>query len=56
MFYERLALTCAILVPTSFLAVLIGLMWLEANNTNATRSTFLDEGSSVMVMEGASAH
>lgn len=56
MFYERLALACAILIPTSFLAVLIGLMWLEANNTNMTRGAYLDEGSGVMVMEHGSTH
>jgi cytochrome c oxidase subunit IV len=56
MFYERLALACAILIPTSFLAVLIGLMWLEANNTNMTRDTYLDEGSGVMVTEHGSSH
>lgn len=38
--WERLALVCAVLVPTGCLLVLIGLMSLEGDYTNTTRDTF----------------
>ncbi len=56
MFYERLALACAILIPTSFLLVLIALMTLEAGNTNTTRDVYLDQGSGILVMEEGKTH
>lgn len=42
--WERLALVCAILVPTGCLLVLLGLMSLEANYTHGTRDTYFDTG------------
>ena len=56
MFYERLAMACAILIPTGALMVLIGLMSFEADNTNATRSTYLDGAPGIMVVEGHAKH
>ena len=55
--YERLAMSCAILIPTGCLAVLIGLMTFEADNTNAIRATYLDGATGILVMkEGAGHH
>lgn len=56
MCYERLAMACAILIPTGALLVLIGLMSFEASNTNATRGVYLDGGPGIMVMDGAIKH
>ena len=50
--YERLALACAILIPTGCLLVLIGLMSSEANHTYDTRGVYLDAGPGIMVIEG----
>ncbi|MEO1889000.1 MAG: cytochrome C oxidase subunit IV family protein [Cycloclasticus sp.] len=50
---ERLALACAIIIPTGCLLVLIGLMSLEANHTYDTRGAYLDAGPGIMVMEGS---
>jgi cytochrome c oxidase subunit IV len=49
--WERLALVCAILVPTGCLLVLIGLMSLEADYTNVTRDTFFDTENRVSIIE-----
>ncbi len=38
--WERLALVCAILIPTGALLVLIGLMSFEGDYVNSTRGTF----------------
>ena len=43
--WERLALVCAILIPTGALLVLIGLMSFEGDYTNSTRDTFFSTGS-----------
>ena len=51
LYYERLAMACAILIPTGALAVLIGLMSFEAGYTNVTRDDYLDNGPGVLVME-----
>ena len=51
--YERLAMTCAILIPTGCLLVLIGLMSSEANYTYDTRGEYLDAGPGIMVIEGS---
>jgi cytochrome c oxidase subunit IV len=56
LYYERLALACAILIPTSFLLVLICLMTYEAGNTNMTRDVFLDQGSGILMMEEGTIH
>jgi len=56
LYYERLAMTCAILIPTGFLLVLICLMSYEAGNTNMTRGAYLDEGSGILVMEEGTTH
>ena len=48
LYYERLAMACAILIPTGFLLVLIGLMTFEAGNTNMTRGVYLDEWSGIL--------
>ncbi len=56
LYYERLALACAILLPTSLLLVLIGLMSFEAGNTNITRDVYLDQGSGILVMEEGTIH
>ncbi len=45
LYYERLALACALLIPIGALLVLIGLMSFEAGNTNMTRDIYLDGGS-----------
>jgi cytochrome c oxidase subunit IV len=42
--WERLALVCAILVPTGALLVLIGLMAIEADYTFFTRGIFFGTG------------
>ncbi|PHS73799.1 MAG: cytochrome C oxidase subunit IV [Cycloclasticus sp.] len=49
--YERLALACAILIPTGCLLVLIGLMSFEANHTYDTRGAYLDAGPGIMVVQ-----
>ncbi len=49
--YERLALTCAILIPMGCLLVLIGLMSFEANHIYDTRGAYLDAGPGIMVVE-----
>ena len=51
LYYERLAMACAILIPTGALLVLISLMSFEANYTNETRDVYLDGGPGVMTME-----
>ena len=56
LYYERLAMACAILIPTGFLLVLIALMTFEAGNTNMTRGVYLDEGSGILVMEEGTTH
>lgn len=42
--WERLALVCAILIPTGALLVLIGLMSIEADYTFFTRGIFFGAG------------
>ena len=42
--WERLALVCAILIPTGALLVLIGLMAIEADYTFFTRGIFFGAG------------
>lgn len=49
--YERLALTCAILIPTGCLLVLIGLMSFEATHTYNARGAYLDAGPGLMVVK-----
>ena len=57
MYYERLALACAILIPTGCLLVLIGLMAFEGNYVNDSRDVYLDGAHGVMAMpEGAGHH
>ena len=56
LYYERLAMACAILIPTGFLMVLIGLMTFEAGNTNMTRGVYLDQGSGILMMEEGTIH
>ncbi len=56
LYYERLAMACAILIPTGFLLVLIALMTFEAGNTNMTRGVYLDEGSGILVTEEGTTH
>ena len=51
LYYERLAMACAILIPTGALMVLIGLMSFEAGYTNVTRDVYLDAGPGLLVME-----
>jgi len=51
LYYERLALACALLIPIGVLLVLIGLMTFEAGYTNTTRNVYLDEGSGIQMME-----
>ena len=54
LYYERLAMACAILIPTGALLVLISLMSFEANYTNETRDVYLDGGPGVLTMEALS--
>ena len=56
LYYERLAMACAILIPTGALMVLIGLMTFESGNTNMTREAYLDGGSGILVMEEGKTH
>ena len=56
LYYERLAMACAILIPTGALMVLIGLMTFEAGNTNLTRGKYLDGGTGILVMEEGKTH
>ena len=56
LYYERLAMACAILIPTGVLMVLIALMTFEGNNTNATRATYLDGVSGILMMEEGYEH
>ena len=56
LYYERLAMACAILIPTGALMVLLGLMTFEADHTNATRATYLDGANGILVMEEGAAH
>ena len=56
LYYERLALACALLIPTGALLVLIGLMSSEAGYINTTRDIYLDEGSGILVMEEGATH
>ena len=56
LYYERLAMACALLIPIGALLVLIGLMSFEAGYTNITREVYLDGGSSILVMEEGSIH
>jgi cytochrome c oxidase subunit IV len=44
MAWERMALACAILIPTGVLLVLIGLMSIEADYTFFTREIFFGAG------------
>jgi len=56
LYYERLAMACALLIPTGALLVLIGLMSFEAGYINITRETYLDGGSGILVMEEGTRH
>ena len=56
MYYERLAMACAILIPTGALLVLIGLMSFEAGYTNVTRDVYLDGEPGIMVMNERTTH
>ncbi len=56
LYYERLAMACALLIPIGALLVLIGLMSFEAGNTNITRDVYLDGGSGILVMEEGTIH
>ncbi len=56
LYYERLAMACAILIPTGALMVLIALMTFEAGNTNMTRATYLDGASGILAMEEGKTH
>ncbi|MEE8233196.1 MAG: cytochrome C oxidase subunit IV family protein [Gammaproteobacteria bacterium] len=56
LYYERLALACALLIPIGVLLVLIGLMSFEAGNTNITRDIYLDGESGILVMEEGTIH
>jgi cytochrome c oxidase subunit IV len=56
LYYERLALACAILIPICLLLALIGLMSLEADNTNMTRDVYLDGGSGILLMKEGTIH
>jgi len=56
LYYERLALACAILIPICLLLALICLMSLEADNTNMTRGVYLDGGSGILMMEEGTKH
>ncbi|MEE8343583.1 MAG: cytochrome C oxidase subunit IV family protein [Gammaproteobacteria bacterium] len=47
--WERLALACAILIPTGALLVLIGLMSFEGDYVNATRGMFFSTESAAPV-------
>lgn len=47
--WERLALVCAILIPTGCLLVFIGLMSLEGNYTESTRYTFFGPAPEIAV-------
>jgi len=51
LYYERLAMACAILIPTGALMVLISLMSFEADYTNVTRDVYLDGGPGLLIME-----
>ena len=51
LYYERLAMACAILIPTGALMVLIGLMSAEAGYTNVTRDVYLDGGPGIMMTQ-----
>ena len=54
--WERLALVCAILVPTGGLLALIGLMSVEADYTNSTRDTYFVEQQQVLVEHHTNTH
>ncbi len=56
LYYERLAMACAILIPTCALMVLIALMTFEAGNTNITREVYLDGSSGILVTEEGTTH
>ena len=56
LYYERLAMTCALLIPVGALTVLIGLMLFEAGHTNTTRGVYLDGGSGILMMEERAIH
>ena len=56
LYYERLAMACALLLPICLLLVLIGLMSFEADFTNMTRDIYLDQGSGILVMEEGTIH
>ncbi|MFT5131879.1 MAG: cytochrome c oxidase subunit 4 [Gammaproteobacteria bacterium] len=56
LYYERLAMACAILIPTGALMVLIALMSFEADHTNVIRATYLDGASGVLAMEEGHGH
>ena len=51
LYYERLAMACAILIPTGALMVLISLMSFEADYTKETREVYLDGGPGLLIME-----
>jgi cytochrome c oxidase subunit 4 len=56
LYYERLAMACALLIPIGALLVLIALMSFEADFTNMTRDVYLDQGSGILVMEEGTIH
>jgi|TARA_R110002111_G_scaffold118736_8_gene181677 cytochrome c oxidase subunit IV len=51
MCYERLAMTCAILIPTGCLLIFIGLMALESGYTSDTRNVYLDGAPGIMLTD-----
>jgi len=53
--WERLALTCAILIPTGCLLVFIALMSFEGNYTESTRNTYFGPAPEI-VAEHATEH
>ena len=56
MVWERLALACAILVPTGCLLVFIGLMSFEGDYTNLTRDTFFGPAPAIEAVDHGAKH
>ena len=54
--YERLALACAILIPTGALMVLIALMSYEGDYINMTRDVYFDAGPGLLIMDESIKH
>ena len=54
--FERLALACAILIPTGALMVLIALMTFEGDYINVTRDVYLDAGHGLLIMDESIKH